>query len=181
MMQPYLPEWLPWWAPALILVPLLFLVLAFLAMPFSVFGIKGRLEEIEARLDEIQGEIRSLAFRLPEPDGTITYRDSMLAAEPEAEEEPEPPPRPRTQPERAARLPATIARPPIPPIPPMPRQEQPDFRPAEEEDEAPPAPRPRQYRPIFRRPQAERGSERGSERGEPAPAARTEPRLDWPR
>jgi hypothetical protein len=35
-------------------------------MPFSVFGVKGRLEAIEARLDEIQGEIRSLALRLPE-------------------------------------------------------------------------------------------------------------------
>ncbi len=41
--------------------------LAFLAMPFSVFGLKGRLDGVEARLDEIQREIRSLALRLPEP------------------------------------------------------------------------------------------------------------------
>ncbi len=36
-------------------------------MPFSVIGVKGRLEGVEARLDEIQGEIRSLALRLPDP------------------------------------------------------------------------------------------------------------------
>ena len=39
----------------------------YVLMPFSVFGVKARLEAIDARLDEIQGEIRSLALRLPEP------------------------------------------------------------------------------------------------------------------
>jgi len=36
-------------------------------MPFSVFGVKGRLDAIEARLDEIQTELRTLSLRVPEP------------------------------------------------------------------------------------------------------------------
>lgn len=61
-----LPDWMPWWVHLAILLALLFVALMFLLMPFSVFGTKARLEAIEARLDEIQGEIRSLALRLPE-------------------------------------------------------------------------------------------------------------------
>ena len=59
-----LPDWLPWWVPLY--------ALALLLMPFSVIGVKGRLDVIEARLDEIQGEIRSLALRLREP-GAAEY------------------------------------------------------------------------------------------------------------
>ena len=62
-----LPPWLPWWATILILVPVLLYGMVFVLMPFSVIGVKGRLETLDARLDEIQGEIRSLALRLPEP------------------------------------------------------------------------------------------------------------------
>jgi hypothetical protein len=62
-----LPDWLPWWVPILVLVPLGLYLLAFLIMPFSVLGVKARLESIDARLDEIQGEIRMLSLRLPEP------------------------------------------------------------------------------------------------------------------
>ncbi len=50
-----------------ILIAALLFGLMFLLMPFAVFGVKGRLDLMEARLDEIQGEIRSLALRLPEP------------------------------------------------------------------------------------------------------------------
>ena len=64
---PTLPEWLPWWLALVIAIPVLLYVLALLAMPFSVFGVKGRLEGVEARLDEIQGEIRVLSLRLREP------------------------------------------------------------------------------------------------------------------
>jgi hypothetical protein len=60
-----LPDWLPWWVPLLLLLPALLYALAFLFMPFSVIGVKSRLEVIEARLDEIQNEIRHLALRLP--------------------------------------------------------------------------------------------------------------------
>lgn len=62
-----LPGGLPWWASLAILVPVALYGLLLLAMPFSVFGIKGRLDHIEMRLDEIQEEIRGLAFRFPEP------------------------------------------------------------------------------------------------------------------
>jgi hypothetical protein len=62
------PPWVPWWVPVAVLVPALLYGLFFLAMPFAVFGVKSRLDVLEARLDEIQGEIRALALRLPEPD-----------------------------------------------------------------------------------------------------------------
>ena len=68
-----LPDWLPWWVPIVLLVPALLYVLAFLFMPFSVIGVKSRLEVIEARLDEIQGEIRHLALRLPETGRATDY------------------------------------------------------------------------------------------------------------
>ena len=64
-----LPGWLPPWAQLAVLVALVLLALLFLAVPFSVIGLKGRLDSVEARLDEIQGEIRSLSLRLPEAEG----------------------------------------------------------------------------------------------------------------
>ncbi len=63
-----LPSWVPWWLPLLVLVPGVVWLLAILPMPFAVLSVRGRLEGIEARLDELQAEIRSLALRLPEPD-----------------------------------------------------------------------------------------------------------------
>jgi hypothetical protein len=59
---------MPEWTGLLILVVGLLCAAAFLLMPFSVFGVKARLEAIEVQLDEIQAEIRSLALRLTEPD-----------------------------------------------------------------------------------------------------------------
>ena len=68
MMLPLpLPDWVPWWATLGILIAGSLFALMFLLMPFAVFGVKGRLDMLEARLDEIQGEIRSLSLRLPEP------------------------------------------------------------------------------------------------------------------
>ena len=64
----FLPDWLPPWAQLAVLVALLLLALLFLAVPFSVIGLKGRLDSMDARLDEIQGEIRSLSLRLPETE-----------------------------------------------------------------------------------------------------------------
>lgn len=65
MAMPFpLPPWLPWWVPLAVLVPVLLYVLVFLLMPFSVFGVKGRLALIEERLDEIQGDLRALSLRL---------------------------------------------------------------------------------------------------------------------
>ncbi|NKC30954.1 hypothetical protein [Falsiroseomonas selenitidurans] len=93
---------LPDWAGVAVLVLLALVALAYLLMPFSVFGLKGRLEAIEAQLDELQAELRSLAVRLPEP----TRRRAPLEEEWE-----HPPVGPRPQPEASA--PRT--RPPVPP------------------------------------------------------------------
>ena len=49
-----LPDWVPWWLPLVLLLPALLYALAFLFMPFSVIGVKSRLEVIAARLDELQ-------------------------------------------------------------------------------------------------------------------------------
>jgi hypothetical protein len=110
-----LPDWLPSWAPILILVPCLLWLLAFLFMPFNVFGVKGRLDVIEARLDEIQGEVRSLALRLPEPTRAAGF-DELYAPAPILR-----PPAPVDGPSDygppAAAPPRVADRPPIPPPP----------------------------------------------------------------
>jgi hypothetical protein len=93
------PDWLPWWVPIVLLVPALLYALAFLFMPFSVIGVKSRLEVIEARLDEIQGEIRHLSLRLPEVSRAADY-DEIYAPDPSTE---------------ARRVPPVMTRPPIPP------------------------------------------------------------------
>jgi hypothetical protein len=96
------PDWLPWWALLLVVVPALLYALAFLFMPFSVIGVKGRIDVLEARLDEIQHEIRQLSLRMPEPGQPVDYNDVY---EPQRHE---PAPLQRA---------ATNARPPIPPAP----------------------------------------------------------------
>jgi hypothetical protein len=70
-----LPDWVPWWVPLVLLVPALLYALAFLFMPFSVLGVKTRLEVIEARLDEIQQEIRHVALRLPIGPQAVDFED----------------------------------------------------------------------------------------------------------
>lgn len=57
---------LPEWTGLLALGVLALLALCLLVMPFSVFGVKGRLDNIEAQLDEIRAELRVFAARMPE-------------------------------------------------------------------------------------------------------------------
>src|ERR1700712_5315015 len=71
----YFPDWVPWWVPMVLLVPALLYGLAFLFMPFSVLGVKTRLEVMESRLDEIQQEIRHLALRLPVGPREVDFED----------------------------------------------------------------------------------------------------------
>lgn len=66
---------LPEWTGLLALLVLLLVGLAYLLMPFSVFGLKGRLDSIEAQLDELQGEIRSLSMRLADAPRRATSDD----------------------------------------------------------------------------------------------------------
>jgi hypothetical protein len=61
-----LPDWAPPWAGFVIVSVAVLFLLAFLLMPFSVFGLKGRLDVIEERLDDIQADIRALALRVPD-------------------------------------------------------------------------------------------------------------------
>jgi hypothetical protein len=110
-----LPDWVPSWVPIAVLVLASLWGLAFLLVPFSVLGARGRLEAIEARLDEIQGEIRSLALRMPEP-GPIRTIDTHYA---------EPPPR------LAPDYDSPPLRPPIPP--PAPDWEEPHVNGAPED------------------------------------------------
>ncbi len=77
-----LPEWVPWWVPMVLLVPALLYALAFLFMPFSVLGVKTRLEVMEARLDEIQQEIRHVALRLPVGPREVDFEDVYAPTQP---------------------------------------------------------------------------------------------------
>lgn len=77
-----LPDWLPWWLPIVLLVPLLLYVMALLVMPFAVLSVKSRLDTIDLRLDELQGEIRSLALRMREPSGRGRDFDDTYVAPP---------------------------------------------------------------------------------------------------
>ncbi len=147
-----LPDWVPWWVPfGLLLLGSLY-GLVFLFMPFSVLGVKSRLEAIEVRLDEIQQEIRHLSLRLPDagvPREVKPEFDDLYTA----------PPRP---------VEPTIVRPPIPPaVPPM-------YDDDSYEDRPPPPPT---ARPARRGDLSQRQEPRYEPRVEPRP----EPRVNWPR
>jgi hypothetical protein len=68
---------LPDWTGLLALLALLLVGLAYLLMPFSVFGVKGRLDSLEAQLDEIHAEIRSLGLRLSDAPRRPTSEEWM--------------------------------------------------------------------------------------------------------
>lgn len=174
----FIPDWLPWWAVLAVLVPVALYALAFLAMPFSVLGLKGRLEGLEARLDEIQAEVRALALRLPER--------GMYLSEAPAPRPPIPPtahdaPRPRPPERRAARDEAQD-------------DTQADWRDrphdgaAAPDPSAPPARRSLRAEPRLESPrpaQPGRIAPRLEPRRPHAPESRTDPRTgprtDWPR
>lgn len=64
---------LPEWSGLAVLLVLILLGLCVLVMPFSVFGVKGRLDSIEAQLDDLRADIRALAAR----GGPIVARDEV--------------------------------------------------------------------------------------------------------
>ncbi len=66
---------LPEWSGVAALVALLLVGLAYLLMPFSVFGVKGRLDALEAQLDEIRDEIRGLSIRLSDSPRRASAED----------------------------------------------------------------------------------------------------------
>jgi hypothetical protein len=182
-----LPDWLPWWAPVAVLVPVLLYLLVFLVMPFSVFGLKGRLDGIEARLDEIQGEIRTLVLRLPELRGSGSVASSW--ADP-------PPIAPAPEDDRLARPPVPPApvvaprRPPLPPVAPQigtPHAGAPSHSPAPGWRPGPDpriSPSPDEHWTEQHEPDAGDDREDGGPRRRPvirpSRPPRSEPRLDWP-
>ncbi len=95
-----LPDWAPPWVGFVIIVVGVLFLLAFLMMPFNVFGLKGRLDGVEARLDEIQREIRSLVLRLPEP-GRTDYEPELDDRRSWTRPQPQPQPRPPIPPRMA--------------------------------------------------------------------------------
>jgi hypothetical protein len=58
-----LPAWIPGWVVLILALPVLLYVLAFLLMPFSVFGVKARIESLETQIDSLHEELRTMAMR----------------------------------------------------------------------------------------------------------------------
>lgn len=76
---------LPEWTGLVALLVLLLLAVCLLVMPFSVFGLKGRLDSIEAQLDDLRADLRLMAARAPE-----ARRDAWDATPPPPPEPPSP-------------------------------------------------------------------------------------------
>lgn len=58
-----LPDWMPGWLFLALAVPALLWFLAFLMVPFNVFGLKARLETIEGELEDMREELRVMQMR----------------------------------------------------------------------------------------------------------------------
>ena len=65
---------LPDWVGLILLVAIGVSLLAFLAMPYAVFGVKSRLEAVEAELADLRTEIRALV-RQPPPARAVVEED----------------------------------------------------------------------------------------------------------
>jgi hypothetical protein len=103
-----LPDWLPAWAFLLLALPVLLYMLVFLIMPFSVFGVKARLDGLENQLNEIQEEMRYLANRSIPPSRTVITDEADFDTLPQFN---------RLKTSRAAAPVQQAAPPPIPPAP----------------------------------------------------------------
>jgi hypothetical protein len=58
-----LPAWMPPWAALIIAIIVALYALLFLIMPFSVFGVKGRIDALEAQIEALHDEVRMMAMR----------------------------------------------------------------------------------------------------------------------
>jgi hypothetical protein len=58
-----LPDWMPAWGVLLVGLPLLLWVLAFLLVPFSVIGLKSRIDGLEAQIDALHEDLRIIGMR----------------------------------------------------------------------------------------------------------------------
>jgi len=73
-MMPFLfPDWVPWWLQLALLLVAFIVCVSFLLMPFAVFGLKGRLAEVELLLGEMQAELRVISGRLAPVEQRTTF------------------------------------------------------------------------------------------------------------
>jgi len=100
---------LPDWAALVLLVLGLTILLAWVLMPFSVFGVKGRIEALEARLEVMHEELRQISARLAQGSAVRGTEFAIPAESPIL--------RPHTSPVPEPRL-----APPIPPPPVVPER-----------------------------------------------------------
>ncbi len=158
-----LPDWMPWWIQLAILMIAILFCLALLMMPFAVFGLKGRLELIEAQLDDVHAELRMLATRLPE----VGRRPARPAEQEPVTEEIVPRPRPARPRPQPVPVPPVSPDAPPPGVPRRPRDgdDWPEALPADEE--LPPR------RPLRATPLRNVEQDR-------TPRSRSEPTLRWP-
>lgn len=64
MLSSLFPEWMPPWAQAALLVGGILFALVWLLVPFAVFGVKGRLDNLAVQLDDLQAQLRVMAMGL---------------------------------------------------------------------------------------------------------------------
>lgn len=96
-----LPDWMPGWAILALAVPVLLWLLAFLLVPFSVIGLKARLESLEGQVEAMHEDLRIMAMRasgaLPpaarhlDPYDDVPNFGALKRGRASAMEEPEPP------------------------------------------------------------------------------------------
>lgn len=71
---------LPFWAQSVLMLGGLALGLVFLLLPFAIFGVKPRLEEIELQLSELRAELRTLSLRASRHDDPAPIMHVPVAA-----------------------------------------------------------------------------------------------------
>lgn len=58
-----IPAWMPGWLFLALAIPALLWFLAFLMVPFNVFGVKARLETLENQLEDLNEQVRVMQLR----------------------------------------------------------------------------------------------------------------------
>ncbi len=125
MNLPFVPDWMPGWAVLALAVPALLWVLAFLLVPFSVIGVKARLESLEGQVEAMHEDLRLMAMRasgaLPtaarhlDPYDDVPQFGTLKRARAEAAAPPEAPRRAPIPTPAAAPAPARDRLTPLPP------------------------------------------------------------------
>ncbi len=116
-----LPAWVPAWVQLLIVVAGVLIAGAYLLMPFSVFGLKARMEALDQRLEDLQSDVRELSHRLP--DQEMRRPAAWRRSEPDEDGYVARPPRAPVVPERRDDRPDPLPRPPILPAPMVPERD----------------------------------------------------------